>query len=722
MLLHMSDVKSRTKARRGGGGLWRAWIRFHSLGKTGTVDLKQLAQKYRLARASKDALLQRLREVAKAAVIVARTNKTSKSSFGLDSKREQRLSTKLKRRALWRRSLDKQPAERLDVIVAPFRHELALKEAMSTAKTLQYMDSVREKQTKETNLAILRNFMLNDGLRNAKMLKDAIPTLPFSVHCLVPIPTCKGIAFSLPPVASQVVASAVAFASHSHATNLGHALETEWLQQHEPIAAENCPALAVKGTQVSKCRQSGMCVCRGAGKQHFNMRNRLLKALKIVSHGKEQRQQLAQGFLVVRVIRADPCVEHAAADTDYWMHLGHMSFSPYRPTIHWLLLAEDTSIFVQHHDDRVVLEAAGGKNIQATQKYNALTVACQSLCLQCKWRLSWYEIENSLCVLTQLKPTLVAVRPMHSTSIDENNVWPPPKRGRRPKAKAKSSTSKKGGTTTSSLAPIVEPEPEDIDDVETEEEVMDVDDAGNIESVLEELLDKAEALQPMFLEHEGKASDSEAPMHEEDKGSHPGETLPAPDRSGEAPLEQVQALAAPGTALASTDQAPAPVAPNDPAPASVVTAPPPPPPPAAYERTPRGLVGVADAVAYVEGGKISFYANKNVFQATCMDRGHGVTGKCTMTRTSRGRISKGVETSIAGRPLGFLSLWLSRHAQATTKEEHTCKEALKGYSHADRLQARHALLETNAGKELATCERLEADGEGLEPLTMKGMV
>ena len=151
----------------------------------------------------------------------------------------------------------------------------------------------------------------------------------------------------------------------------------------------------------------------------------------------------------------------------------------------------------------------------------------------------------------------------------------------------------------------------------------------------------------------------------------------------------------------------------------------PPPIPAAAprrQRLARGQHQAAAGVWYYEGGKISFYPMKHCFEAVCFNRAHGPLGACVMTRTSRGRLSHGVETAVAGRSLGFLALWLAKHADVGSKEAHRSKAALQAYTHEARLAARRLLLSTEAGRVLSHFERAQHEGEDLEPEALRGIV
>jgi hypothetical protein len=79
----------------------------------------------------------------------------------------------------------------------------------------------------------------------------------------------------------------------------------------------------------------------------------------------------------------------------------------------------------------------------------------------------------------------------------------------------------------------------------------------------------------------------------------------------------------------------------------------------------RGPIGKANAVAFVPGGKISYYASKQDIEAFCTDPRHG---KCVLTRRMTG--AKQAGRLGQGRPLGLATAWLAKGSECATKEDH----------------------------------------------------
>jgi len=124
--------------------------------------------------------------------------------------------------------------------------------------------------------------------------------------------------------------------------------------------------------------------------------------------------------------------------------------------------------------------------------------------------------------------------------------------------------------------------------------------------------------------------------------------------------------------------------------------------------TPREPSGaLAEVVtAFVPGGRISFYASKNAFEAVCSNRSHG---KCVMTRTATGSASSTGPPTV-GRPCGFLTAWLANGEHTTTKANHWGIDCQLS-PHAVRMAGRDRLKSAPHGPELLAKERPALGGE-----------
>ena len=326
-------------------------------------------------------LLQNLQLLATAATCAARHKRGKGSSFGQKTREENRLRQRLRRLALWHRTHGMTSQDRAHQVAVASNQSASLNEAISAAKTLQLLDAQEHRKRQEAHHDKLSRFRLGEGLHNAQWLKEALPGLPVPASALVPLPCANGMAFALPPTADFNVTTAAAYASHHKDTNLAMSLENEWLQLHEPLPPEQCPALPSTRSSASRCRESGMCVCKGHGKETWVLKNRFLQGMKLVFSTTKHKHQLCQGLIIVRISNKHACSLHEAEDQeDVWLHIGSMSFSPYRPTFHELKAFHD-AILVGDRPGRVALQA---RHPTPPQKMEGLSLSlCSSSSVLC---------------------------------------------------------------------------------------------------------------------------------------------------------------------------------------------------------------------------------------------------------------------------------------------------------------------------------------------------
>eukprot|EP00971_Amphidinium_carterae_P296703 5894053-Amphidinium_carterae.2 len=118
-------------------------------------------------------------------------------------------------------------------------------------------------------------------------------------------------------------------------------------------------------------------------------------------------------------------------------------------------------------------------------------------------------------------------------------------------------------------------------------------------------------------------------------------------------------------------------------------------------------------------GKISYHHGRQSFEAVCLNPAHQ---PCVLTRTSKGRKAK-KGTTVAGRPLGFLSAWLLHADLCSNKEEHWSKQWWTDtLTVKARTDARAELKTFTNGEKLVTYEREAEDGEDSEPETLAGLL
>ena len=149
-----------------------------------------------------------------------------------------------------------------------------------------------------------------------------------------------------------------------------------------------------------------------------------------------------------------------------------------------------------------------------------------------------------------------------------------------------------------------------------------------------------------------------------------------------------------------------------------------PPPPPALPKAKGRAAGVrqrAFSSLILEHGRITYYVNKNAFEATCNNPSHGLSGACVLSRTANGR-RRGNRIA-GGRPVAFLAAWLQLGAQCNSKEEHWDRARWQEHlSHANRSSVRAALKDRAFGPILMAHERPREEDEDEEPATLEGLL
>jgi len=95
-----------------------------------------------------------------------------------------------------------------------------------------------------------------------------------------------------------------------------------------------------------------------------------------------------------------------------------------------------------------------------------------------------------------------------------------------------------------------------------------------------------------------------------------------------------------------------------------------------------------------------------------------------MTRVPTGRKRKHDGSMVGGRPLGFLTGFLSLSFTAKTRAEHKSFVLLNAHLGARDMRERHRamLVLTQDGRDLTQFERPVEEGESEEPFTLEGLL
>eukprot|EP00971_Amphidinium_carterae_P333415 6468159-Amphidinium_carterae.8 len=339
---------------------------------------------------------------------------------------------------------------------------------------------------------------------------------------------------------------------------------------------------------------------------------------------------------------------------------------------------------------------------EAMLDFKTLIRACACLCTSCAWDLHWLELEDSKRVVLKVSPMYVTAGQLRGCT-DGQNLWPPERALRRRATRAAPILLGDGVATSAGALPPASPDTDvardadqdlpdddDNDDDQAEEEnEEDIEEVCEVDPDLEDLLFRSEAMMELYQEPSVVEANVPKPLVPESMQTVPLAAESAPD------MMEAEVVVAPP----ALDDAQ----------------------PGAGKRRgrgtgQRGVVSKADCTYFCDGGRISYYTSKDCFEAFCDRSSHGTT--CTLTRTRKGRMRQGVETSIAGRPLGLLLAWLQRGANCHCKEEHKCPSVLAGCTYEMRASARAEMMQSSVGRELSSYERGKHEEETDEPLEL----
>eukprot|EP00971_Amphidinium_carterae_P036322 713989-Amphidinium_carterae.1 len=321
------------------GGLWRAWVRHHTLGTTGIPDLRYLATKYRQACVDKDPLLLTLKnfvEATKCSLAVSHIARSS-SSFGARGRDLDRMQAKMQRYGMWLNTHKKSLADRAHALAMYTPSYTALDKAVSSARQQQVLDGVAAREKLQMRLGLISAWHKDHGQHLIDALQRRFPDIPWTLFDTVALPATQGSTIVMTASASSQATSALAAASHCQGTNVPAALEKEWAEFHEPThASAGKPPPMSKET---RCKQAGICLCQGKGLLLFKFRNKVVQVMKGVFNTGPKRDMLVAGDIVLKFLPGTACDQHAGVDVttrSVWFHIGRMLLNPYKPTFHLL--------------------------------------------------------------------------------------------------------------------------------------------------------------------------------------------------------------------------------------------------------------------------------------------------------------------------------------------------------------------------------------------------
>eukprot|EP00971_Amphidinium_carterae_P258546 5131593-Amphidinium_carterae.3 len=681
MNLLLPEVKSAANAQYK-AGLWRAWIRHHTLGQRGVCDFKALAADMRAAKQRQDPLLVLLGQIGKAGKAASK-KVGQRSSLGLRTKERQRMRLVQQRTSLSLRSqglttLQKALALSQDV------HTSGIAGIMKSAKRMQKLDGLAKKEGKEQQLNILKQYGDVVGKPLVETLKRVLPNLPVEPEHIHPVPARTCTAFWLPCLGSEAASAATAYASASSKTNLGTALDKEWSERHEAVTSKIAPDEQQYPQQ--KCRDAGLCLCSVEGKSICKLRETTLAIIKNQLKNPLKKEQFKKAEIVLQFAREECCELHVL-DQDpghEWVHVGNLKLSPYQ-LVYLKLLPVSVLDAKDEASGRITLEVfflvlylvlslAASKcetmglplvQSKASSTFYTEYEFCSTLCKQCKWSLQFHALEKTRRPLTQLQPGHVSVVPL--PEYGKHHLWPVQraKRARRVHRHERAALGILAGGAD-------EPATDDEADVNADEGIV-------VEDGLDSGLEGDHICTGQL-----KPQDMKSEVYK--------------DISLE--IKQFPFKVFWGVALDVVAIQPAA---HNPASARVIV----------RENAPVP----AAAVCHVEGGYIAYHRSKEAFECHCNIIAHG---RCLISRTALGRASRRDGERQGGRPLGLMLCWLKDGKKHSSRDLHR-EKGLWQWTQQERLAARAVLKESEEGRKLLGFERPCRLDEPEEAETLEGM-
>eukprot|EP00971_Amphidinium_carterae_P174033 3449492-Amphidinium_carterae.4 len=707
------------------GRTWRAFLHVAARGSVGRPNMTQLGHMYRTEGKYQDTALVRLGKLATESLQERRPGHTS---FGPRMLYVKRAVQKQRGESFWLRTSALPIMDRATEMARVAKMKPTnIKGAIQLANKQLTLDAHQRRERIREEMNTLQEYEEKHGQNNLAKLGELLPRLRPLLSCMTAVPSPGGMLFDVKDLVSMEATHAVAWASSSHKkSNLGVSLEKEWKCMHVPKAhGAHVPLDAGKAASI--CQTTGVCVCSDEGKKILKFRQAVWQNIKQTFAGKLEKDKISSGRMFMRFAHENAIaeIEGSRAVPEVWIHVGFMMWKP-------MVLSCQRMKRVQVPDfAQLPGQDASSICLKAALQFCDEWHAWKDLDLQQAWTLSYYILESSERGLEKLCPKYVSV--VAYKQLQELHLWP---------TKRKPSKRKTRPASAGNMSSVVHPVPVDeVSDESLDEEeeggnelleleenaAEDEEDNNSEDDCLEDLLwrtaEMAEETPKLQSEADEGAREASSTMR--DGLEHPA--FEAAHVEASLATTMAACIDVGNGARSSTDQAPnIALGPEVPCmgaedgvsgsqPAACIAEP-------ASQRSPQrdlGRKGPSDkatATLEVEGGRISYYAKKESFEAVCKNKAHS---KCVLTRTAKGRRRKGRDGLYGGRPVAFMTLWLSRH-ECATKQEHWSTEQ-NMFTWTERHACRELLGVMPDAQALMCYEREPEPNEGSEPKDLFGM-
>eukprot|EP00971_Amphidinium_carterae_P144134 2856253-Amphidinium_carterae.2 len=328
------SVVQRKRKQRHGGGTWRAFVRLVSRGCKGTPSLLNIAQQYHEEKHAQSELYLHALDVGSVAAKTMRLEKATSKRIGAFQRKGRMLEQqrKVAMREAWVHLHD----HKSDIEKAVLLAETSLC-GLAPADSLAMAKACGQNMTKATNHASLiaektvKEFQEGHGKQFLDSLGSAAPWLCNGDNMkVIPMPPVLNVLEFKSEQIPPAVTSTCSWVTGNPQNNMGPALDKLWAEMHVTEQAIGGTRPEGGALKPSCCQEYAMCVCSG---NYYlqRLKNNLLRSMKTSLGGKEQKELLAKGSVVIHFQVAGLDVP-----SELFLHVAFISWRPYMPTFHAL--------------------------------------------------------------------------------------------------------------------------------------------------------------------------------------------------------------------------------------------------------------------------------------------------------------------------------------------------------------------------------------------------
>eukprot|EP00971_Amphidinium_carterae_P348166 6490358-Amphidinium_carterae.1 len=350
------------------GGAWQGFMRQFSLGRSGTPDIQEVAQHYKMAK--QNGTLNKSLQTGSLRTDVRKIFKREGRKVLAKMVKSRDVKTILQKKTQEAFFIKTEGKTFLEVL-AMFKdkygsNNTALVSAVSLAKACSRLETSKLKDVEKQHEETEKTYASVYGNNRKERLVRTLPFLGKATFDCLPHPGFDVLQLQHAHVLESTL-KPFAWLSAQPGDQIGPALGKCWTSLHHTIREPDDDAFQPLNKDIAKgtCQPFGVCLCSVEGQKLKKARNRLLQLMKEVFKSKHAKLMLSEGKMVARIslstlygvvvpVRDGP-------KKQYWLHVGSMMWSPYKPTFQMLELvqapkdeqAADNYIYLKAHQQIV---------------------------------------------------------------------------------------------------------------------------------------------------------------------------------------------------------------------------------------------------------------------------------------------------------------------------------------------------------------------------------